>query len=577
MPIEYKDPSTGAIIYIPTEDDKQKLEDQKNLYDFPQQINEKIDTFRNDTGVHVQDYGAVGDGVTDSTTGFQNVLNIAKTKGSVTIYVPDGTFCIKKRLIVYGNTKIIMSPNTILRREAVTSFFANGEPTDNKLLYNGNSNITIIGGTLDGNNATYPLPFAYFSLAHAKNLTFKDITFKDGFESHAFELSALDNVLIENCRFLGHKWGDVNRNYVEAIQIDINTKPAFPAFGGYDGTPTKNVTIRNCYFGKGNNGSDGWSAAIGNHGALHNAWNENITVDNCYFEGMTYSAIRGFKWKDSKVLNNKFVDCVSPILFEIPSPNSASTIDINGVQSGVTQPNYRILIEGNTLINTLSSDAISVKGNNAEGVTVYSESITIRDNNIIGTNANNNAISISHGMNINVSGNYAENCRRLLFMHNSVQADIHDNKDVNSIFNLVNADSSTKVNVHNNQSLNAGNSGIIISSTSLFSVHDNYVENASSTADVSANGIHVNGTSNTGRIYNNTVVADLSKNSIAYGLRILNTCSNVTTFNNDLQGKNGKYDNQQTTKGDTMYMHSPNGTRYKVTISDAGSLSATQG
>lgn len=523
--------------------------------------------------LNVKDFGAKGDGVTDDSTSIQNALTLAKTNGSVSLVFPDGVFLIKKRLIIYKNTKITMSPNTILKRGAVISFFANGEPTDNHLLYNGNSNITVTGGVLDGNNSQFALPFAFFSLGHARNIIFRDVTFKNGVESHAFELSALDGVRIENCKFLGCKVVDPSRNYVEAIQIDLNTKNGFPAFGGYDGTPTKNVLIKNCYFGGDENGNDPWMCAIGNHGAVHNIWNENITVEDCVFEGMTYSGFRGYKFKNTKIIRNKFIGCKLPISFEIPVPNTGNTNDIDGVQSGVTQPNYDTVIEGNTILNTVETDAILIKGyNNGTGTIVYSDGIRVANNIIENTNPNSNAISLNNCANAVISGNRVNNSRRLAFVFGSINCIIDNNIDKNTIANGIYVDGSQKINILNNMSYLSGGSGVTVSNTMDFSLINNNVENASQTTDVGANGIHISGTSKDGKIINNTVKSDPLLNAVAYGMRIFNTVTNVQTYNNTLQGKTGEMVNQQTVKGDAILMYSSNNTLFKLEVTDSGNL-----
>ncbi|AWD93049.1 tailspike protein [Bacillus phage vB_BceM-HSE3] len=526
--------------------------------------------------INVKNYGAVGDGVHDDAPAIQQALRIAKTSGAVTVIIPEGTYLVRSRLIIYKNTTIKMTRNTILKRGS-NSFFVNGETGDSYTGYNGNGNITITGGTLDGNTSVYPSSYSACAFNHGTNITIRDVTFKNGLDSHCFELCALDGVLIENCQFLGYQVKDVTRNYVEAIQIDSCTQPAFPAFGAWDGTPTKNITIRKCKFSKGDTPENvGWATAIGAHGCVHDIWNENIRVEDCVFEGMTYAGVRAFKWKDTIITNNKFINCSAPIISEIPAPNSGNTKDKDGNQSGVTQPSYRTTISGNTIINVISGAGINVKGYNDPNVTVYSESVLITGNRIIGTPSDQNAINISHCINVTISHNYSESSRRLVFIYNCISSDIHDNQDKLNGVNTVLADTCTNCKIHDNISISAGGSGISTTGTTNFDVYNNYVENASSSADASANGLHFTGNSKKGRVYNNKVVIDATKNSVAYGLRIISGCTEITTFNNDLQGKNGRYDNQQTTKGDSFLMYSPNGSLCNVTITDALQFQVTK-
>jgi hypothetical protein len=272
------------------------------------------------------------------TLAFQRVLDLAKDGKAITLYVPKGSYKIKESCIVYSNTTIKMDDSAVLILDSAHRFFVNGEKNKEYSGYNGNGNISILGGILDVNKKNR----AAISFAHGENIVIENVRIKNVVDGHGFELSALKNVRINNCRFENFKNVDVvNKDYVEAIQLDINTEKAFPAFGGYDETINDNITIENCYFGTDDNPPEGfgpWPTGVGSHASIKNKWNRNIVIKNCTFEGATYSAIRNFSWANTTIQNNTFRNCVKTITVNMNSKNKK--------QFG------NIILEGNRFINS---------------------------------------------------------------------------------------------------------------------------------------------------------------------------------------------------------------------------------
>ncbi len=88
--------------------------------------------------VSVLDYGAVGDGVTDSTIAFQNAFNEAATKvsqgGSATIYIPEGLFLLTSKVVC--NVAFVSKEQSISIRGAgmhVSQLLAGENNTDGLL------------------------------------------------------------------------------------------------------------------------------------------------------------------------------------------------------------------------------------------------------------------------------------------------------------------------------------------------------------------------------------------------------------------------------------------------------------
>ena len=86
-------------------------------------------------------------------------------------------------------------------------------------------------------------------LAYAENITLRDIRFIDSYNGHVLQLAAVDQVLIENCRFEGQAFKGEGNKTRELIQIEPGSIKGYPYTKVQDVRPTTNVVIRNCYFG----------------------------------------------------------------------------------------------------------------------------------------------------------------------------------------------------------------------------------------------------------------------------------------------------------------------------------------
>lgn len=276
--------------------------------------------------IWVEDWINVTQFGTDSRA-IQKALNIAKEKGKVNIIIPNGVYDIKNTLVIYKNTRIKMEENTVLMRKHPGTLIRNGKAGDQYTGYEGNGNIIIEGGTLDGNysNSSYSqYGYGGLSFAHAKNLIIRDVTIKDIVFAHGMEINSSYNVLIEDCVFIGFKDNTANgsRNYSEAVQIDLASHSGFPDFGSWDYTPSKQVTIRNNYFGNSTTeGMEPWPVGIGGHGGQDHIWNEDINIYNNTFDGMTFAGVRPYKWRNVEINNNTYNNSKIPILVETNNQN----------------------------------------------------------------------------------------------------------------------------------------------------------------------------------------------------------------------------------------------------------------
>lgn len=275
--------------------------------------------------INVKTLGAKGDRASNDAPFIQKALDMAFLQGGGTVLVPEGNYNIESKLYIRANTHLMLHQNARMLRKMLGSFLANYANADTltNLLdpYSGHGNITIEGGIWDGNVLVQPYAsgpytnmggFGHFSLTRGRDITFRNITFMDAVSGHCLDLAALDDVLVDNCNFLGYKDGttDGSRNYAEAIQLAPFTKEGSGGAGDFSGKPVKNVTIQNCYFGdSGTAGMVPWAAGIGNHSSVHGEYIQDVNIINNTFDGMSYAGVRPFKYKNVKISGNTFKNC----------------------------------------------------------------------------------------------------------------------------------------------------------------------------------------------------------------------------------------------------------------------------
>jgi len=550
-----------------------------------------------DRGVSVKDNGAKGDGLNDDTSAIQNMLTIAKTLGGVEVIIPDGTYKLTATLRVYGNTKLKMSKNAKLLRCHTASFFVNGDATDSFTLYAGHSNITVEGGVLDGNILAFPEGFNAFGLARGKGLTFRDIEIRDVVYAHAFDINACDDILIDNCRFLGFKDNTVDnsRYYAEAIQISNHTSLGFSGFGAWDGYPTRNIKITNCYFGaSGTTGTVSWGAAIGGHGAVYDTYNSDILISGNTFDGMTYAGVRDFKFRDVRIVNNAFLGCVYGIAFSNASAGSESSKRGDGTQSNLPQSGDGLIVMGNQFKDTVKSN-IYINGQVSVGNITKAKNIDISHNQFINQSKTDgyDNIYIKWVDKVKFTDNIVDGSYRGFNVQYSSNVDIDQNQINDCKYEGIwvyedaaegggvyqNLGYTSKINIRHNKVEGTGRTAIMVQYTDDFDLIDNKIYSPATELDNNWDGINCSSSAKNGRILDNKIRMATSGNQNKYGIEVTGSCSNIQVFNNDAEGKTGRQflPSSVPSVWAGYYIHSANGTRYKVTVSDAGAQVITAG
>ena len=257
------------------------------------------------------------------------------------------------------------------------------------------------------------VPGAWFGIGRANGIIIRNIKVMNLTNSHAIDLNSSRNVLIENGQFLGFQdnTSDGSMDYIEAIQISNHTKKGFMAFGAYDGTPSQDITVKNCIFGdSGTKGFGTWAVGVGNHGyGILNLYNERIKIQNNTFDGMTMAGIHINAYKNVTIEGNKFNDNNNAIIMDTPSNNYyPDTTLSNRLQAG-----ERITIKDNIFENT-NKENIIFSGFQNEQETAAINNVSIINNRFISTTANNLArdyvnINLFLCKNVVIKNNYLEN------------------------------------------------------------------------------------------------------------------------------------------------------------------------
>ncbi|WP_088012299.1 right-handed parallel beta-helix repeat-containing protein [Gottfriedia acidiceleris] len=330
---------TNVILY---------LNEQKQVYSIRYAGNYLYSINTNDLKTHVINvkeppYNLKGDG-TDETKSIQALLDLAKSKGSVSLYFPKGVYGMSGYLRMYKNTNIQMSKDTVIKRLGKgNNVFVNGE-FGNKTYatgYNGEGNIHFNGGTIDLNSKDAPIRIdkniSAFDIGHGNNISFSNMTIKNGQNGHYFQISSSANIRFKNCIFkdVYHNSSINNMNY-ELIQIETANKRSFPTFGGYDLTISKNITIDNCIF-------KNVIRAIGTHGdgkygTEDVIYSKNIRIQNCKFKNSIDNMLNLTAYDNVVLKNNKIENAGGHGIYALHVKNS--------------------VISGNTIINTQKSSIL---------------------------------------------------------------------------------------------------------------------------------------------------------------------------------------------------------------------------
>lgn len=421
-----------------------------------------------DRAINVKWLGAKGDGTADDGDAIQAALNLGGK-----VIIPSGTYNTSKSLVIKANTTVEMTDQTVVKAtNDIYCVFKNGDSTDSFKGYDGNSNIKILGGTIDCNGQTITKPIGGIVFGHCENIEFKDVKIINVRDIHHIEINSTRNCVIDGCTFKGF-YGD--RTFSEAIQIDLPVSNSnFPIFGEWDNTVCKFITIRDCDFRD-------VGAGIGTHVQSAQLWHDHILIENCEFHDLKSHGISALNFKKFKFMSNVMVNVDNGIYMNGSYDGSIYNNDFkdakrNGIQitnsesihieqptisrsgeNGITLydscknihvSNANIAENSSNGINFANTTECSVKNskivdNFAHGIYIHDESsfITISDNFV-----KNNGYS---GVNLSIK---ALDCE---INHNYINGNATNNPS--NVYSNINVYSGAKQNVIKNNTIRKGN------------------------------------------------------------------------------------------------------------------------
>lgn len=322
-----------------------------------------------------------------SFSDFKQALLNAKDKGTANhIYKIHITkdLRINQSVGIYSNTMIVVDKNVKIIRNLPAgddgTTFRVGKPGSSASGYY-YRNITIQGGIWDGNVRSKDTGFCTFKVNHSQNVKFLNMTIQNDLEGHMIEAGSVNGLTISRVNFKNHKCyfkAHKNKNdyyeHEEALQLDVNLYET-TAIGNYDKYQNKNVTVDRCNF-------TNLGRGIGSHNSIDGCYFTNMKFTNNTFKNIKSYAIGAINYRNSKIQNNKILNCGSGILFVNSKPNYTGytgTYVVNNWNLKVNSSKDNSIISGNTItINSPKSKdsrALYINGNKISKPAIYKKGL----------------------------------------------------------------------------------------------------------------------------------------------------------------------------------------------------------
>lgn len=292
------------------------------------------------------------------------------------IVIPAGTYNIVDGFRVYSNTYIYMKDVTLNRVSESGIFLRTGLWTDVVSGYEGYRNITIEGGTLNGNchlDKYKKNNGSFIKMAHSTNVTLKNVTLKNGMDLHYIEVAGIDGFTMTGCTITGlenKSTADNTKKEIEAVQFDVlHDESRMSNFAKYDDTPMKNITITNCTFSNVQKG-------IGSHSMVVGVYFENVKITNNTFTNMTKDAISIEGYRNVTITGNTITNCGGGI--EVKAMHSIEGLEVG--DSKIYMPHDESMSKINPDMNVvISNNKITVKKTKYQSIpsaiTIFGENI----------------------------------------------------------------------------------------------------------------------------------------------------------------------------------------------------------
>lgn len=517
----------------------------------------------------------------------------------LTVVIPAGTYMMTAPLFVYSNTTIRATGAKLIKQSRYGAMIE-AKLTGDDGGYDGNSNITIDGGTWD----SAPTIDSYvgegtetFRFIHCNNITVKNATLCNvPMGSHLIVFAGVQDGIIDNCKFYGYttNWRTAKKPK-EAVQLDmVHSVTEVPTYQDvfWDDLPCDRITIKNSEFYS-------YSRGIGSHTAVAGRQHTNIVIQNNSFHDLADSAIRLYSYKDTIVTGNIIDNATTGILaytYIEAKNNDNAYLTPNDKKVGTLPDDYNISIKGNTIKNIkmqgnawgdgiriigtkkLTLGGVRITGNTISSTarygifSTYTPHIIISDKNIIsstkksgilaensnkasiiGNTLKNMGIRISGSNGTTVSGNTINNAKEAaIYVLQSQNCKVGiSNKDYNTIKapqiqGIYMTTACHGGTIQYNKITNTKSDGIGVYSSANMTIKRN-------TLSSKQHGINVNTNSSSAKITGNTITAQKS------GIWLTSNSKASTISNNTIK----KYGATENFSG--IYMYKSGGTNAKKT------------
>ncbi len=288
------------------------------------------------TTVNVVNYGANGKDQTDDTIAIQKALNTAlSSTDPVKVVVPKGIYFVgspdsetTRSLKIYSNTTLELEEGAVIVR-------SNRAPSTYIISIAGYHNISIKGGTFNGNAANCLKARAIMSLRDIDGLNIEDVVFQNFCGTHAVIIDGVHGLNVNRCTFSGFKpFADTPEEYrsqtnatsywaAEALHIDFN----FLTERSMRDVQVTDCTFKNC------------ASGVGTHHVIDGYLGENIKIYrnsfvNCYYCGCNATNFQGFEFFENSAKN-------TPSLIHIE--NVKGSVHDNFTDNSTYKPDDKLL------------------------------------------------------------------------------------------------------------------------------------------------------------------------------------------------------------------------------------------
>lgn len=457
-----------------------------------QKIEEKINEYElkfKKLELDIKNFGVKGDGVTDDSDKIQEFFDYC-SENKITGRITEGLYILGKQITIKSDTWLVFDRDAEFKQTHENTMINIQNTTHTG--YNGYKNILITGGIFNCNGKEVINPMNCFFVQHAQNVMFLNCTFKNIHSYHALDINGSKNVVVRNCTFL-NSYDSISRETREAVQIDLSAPTVGEVDVCWDFTPSRDILVENCYFGRDDEEALFFTSAVGSHNVRFGKKYENIIVRNNRIENCTDYAINGWKWSNCTIENNIIDNCYGGVKIDTPHRNALSANDVNGQYKGLEGVENNVIRDNK--INNATNGGIFVRGKYITSPNPSEAFNGIIDNCRI----ENNTITCN---------NSSSSCITLL---NSSNCTVKDNKVKGSSTDAIMVYSSYENVIENNTIEDSGNYGISVRNSTLTgtdgcNISDGNIITKNTIKNTNKCAVFITGGAKFGDVSNNTII-----------------------------------------------------------------------